>query len=102
MKYERTAHFRRDFKKLPGDHQEQFREAARQFHDAAVAAVGGGTSPWPNGLRVKAVQGARGVWEMTWSKDHPDGRATWEWVTIDGEPGIRWRRVGDHGVLDNA
>jgi hypothetical protein len=32
----------------------------------------------------------------------PDGRATWEWVEIDGEPAIRWRRVGDHGVLDRA
>lgn len=101
MKYERTTHLARDYKKLPDDHQKQFRDAARDFHDAAVEATAGKSSRWPSSLRVKTVQGADGIWEMTWSKDHPDGRATWEWVDIDGEAGVRWRRVGDHGVLDD-
>lgn len=39
---------------------------------------------------------------MTWSKDDPDGRATWEWVRIGGEAAIRWRRVGDHSVFKRA
>jgi len=39
---------------------------------------------------------------MTWSMNNPDGRATWEWVKIDGEDGIRWRRVGKHDVLGDA
>ncbi|WP_268968313.1 hypothetical protein [Tomitella gaofuii] len=35
--------------------------------------------------------------EMTWSFASPDGRATFELVTVDGELRCRWRRVGDHG-----
>ena len=50
-------------------------------------------------MRVGKLEGTAGIWEMTWSKANPDGRATWEWVTIDGEAGIRWRRVGDHGIF---
>ena len=36
---------------------------------------------------------------MTWSDKDPDGRATWEWVTIEGEKGIRWRRLGTHSIF---
>jgi hypothetical protein len=32
----------------------------------------------------------------------PDGRATWEWARVERQPAVRWRRIGDHGVLDNA
>jgi hypothetical protein len=43
------------------------------------------------------------VWEMTWSFSGPDGRATWEWVNVDGEegaqPAVRWRRIGDHRIF---
>jgi hypothetical protein len=62
--------------------------------------VRGESAPWPRGLRIKPVQGAPGVWEMTWSFRNPDGRATWESVQVDGEPAIRWRRVGTHDVFD--
>jgi hypothetical protein len=53
------------------------------------------------GLRVKDVEGARGIWEMTWSFSGPDGRATFEWVQVEGERAIRWRRVGGHGMLND-
>jgi hypothetical protein len=36
---------------------------------------------------------------MTWSFSGPDGRATFEWVLVDGEPGIRWRRIGGHAIF---
>jgi len=36
---------------------------------------------------------------MTWSFSGPDGRATFEWVTIDGVLAVRWRRIGGHGVF---
>ncbi len=101
MKFERTAAFKRDYKGLPDEHKEQFRDATRTFHDDAVAAASGTPDPWTNGLRVKTVQGAKGIWEMTWSKKNPDGRATWEWAQIEGEQGVRWRRVGDHSVFDS-
>jgi hypothetical protein len=41
------------------------------------------------------------VWEMPWSFAGPDGRATSEWVTIDAEPAIRWRRVGSHAIFSD-
>jgi hypothetical protein len=69
--------------------------------DAAERAANGDANPWPNAMRVKKVEGAEGLWEMTFSQRDPDGRATWEWTTIDGQPAIRWRRVGTHDILGN-
>lgn len=54
---------------------------------------------WPKGLRVKGVQGTDGVYELTWNLRRPDGRATWEWIEIDGKPAIQWRRVGSHEIF---
>ena len=48
--------------------------------------------------RIKAGRSAIGVREMTWSVASPDGRATFEFVTVDILR-VRWRRVGDHDVL---
>jgi hypothetical protein len=52
---------------------------------------------------VKKVQGAAGVWEMTWSFAGPDGRATWQWDTVEDASGTRmavlWRRVGGHAIF---
>lgn len=36
---------------------------------------------------------------MTWGFSGPDGRATFEWVTIDGEFRVRGRRIGGHAVF---
>jgi hypothetical protein len=36
---------------------------------------------------------------MTRSFSGPDGRATFEYVEIDEELGIRWRRVGGHDIF---
>jgi len=49
-------------------------------------------------LRVHRVQGAAGVWEITFAAD---GRATFEYgnEVIAGEPHVIWRRVGTHDVL---
>ncbi len=48
---------------------------------------------------MKPVQSAPGILEMTLSSAGPDGRATFELVTVDGELRCRWRRVGDHDVF---
>lgn len=102
MKFQTTPAFDSDFKDLAPEHKKKFRKFVPRFHQAAVNAAAGENKPWPNGMRVKTVKGADGIWEATWSKDHPDGRATWEWIKVDGDPAIRWRRVGGHEVLDNA
>jgi len=36
---------------------------------------------------------------MTWSLATPDGRATFELVTVDGEVRCRWWCGGGHGVF---
>ena len=50
------------------------------------------------GLRVKGVQGATGIFEMTWAAD---GRATFEYgdEVTKGEPHVVWRRVGTHAIF---
>jgi len=101
LKYTRAARFKRDYKALPGTHKDKFRDAVRRFHEGAEAAARGESNPWPNSLRVKRVKGTRGIWELTWSMDEPDGRATGEWTEIDRDRGVRWRRLGDHDVLSD-
>ena len=80
------------------DEQKLFRTALAAFIPAGESRVAEPDSPWSKRLRVKSAEGARGIWEMTWSFAGPDGRATFEWTTIDGKPGIRWRRIGDHAI----
>ncbi len=77
-----------------------FSDVVREaFIPAAISHIEDPGTPWPKALRVKAVQGTQGIWEMTWSFTGPDGRATFEWVTIGGKPAIRWRRVGGHAIF---
>ena len=100
MKWQTTAAFDADLRRLSRDELARFREAVReQFVPAAERVVAEPAARWPAALRVKAVAGAAGVWEMTWSFSGPDGRATFEWVEIDGERAIRWRRVGGHEIF---
>jgi hypothetical protein len=100
VKYERTALFRADAKRLSRSEFEPFVRVVRtRFHPAAVGVAANPGSSWPRGLRVRSVEGAPGVWEMTWSISGPDGRATFEWIQIDGEPAIRWRRIGGHAIF---
>ena len=77
-----------------------FRQAVKDdFHPACERRRDDPTASWPKRLRVKDVEGAPGVWEMTWSFSGPDGRATFEWAEIDGAPCIRWRRIGGHAIF---
>lgn len=50
-------------------------------------------------LRVKRIQGAAGVWELTFA---PDGRATFNYgpEVIEGEPHVQWRRIGTHDIFN--
>ena len=100
MKFETTPAFDADFRRLKAEHRRAFRElVASRFVAACDAYVADPATPWPKSLRVKSVHGAPGVLEMTWSFASPDGRATFELITISGELRCRWRRVGDHDVF---
>ena len=100
MKFETTPAFDADVKRLKPEHRATFREALKtKFIPACAALEVDPAAVWPQGLRVKSIQGAPGVLEMTWSFASPDGRATFELVTVDEQLRCRWRRVGDHDVF---
>lgn len=102
MKFQQTERFANDRYKLSDEEFRRFWQVIRdEFIPAAEWHVSDPGAPWPAGLRVKSVQGAHGVWEMTWSFAGADGRATFEWAQIDGQPAIRWRRVGGHAIFSD-
>lgn len=91
--YAWLARFRADFERLTPAQQAAFLTAIEQF----VEDLQRGRT-FRKGLRVKGIQGATGVFEMTWA---PDGRATFEYgdEVIEATPHVVWRRVGTHVVL---
>ena len=94
--YEWQRGFRNEFRRLSAAQQAAFLLAVSQFV-ADLARDG----TFRKGLRVKAVRGATGVFEMTWADD---GRATFHYgeERRPGEPHIVWRRVGTHAIFDRA
>ncbi len=100
MKFETTPAFESDYRRLKREHATAFKTIVREkFAPACDAYSKDPATPWPATLRVKSVRSAPGILEMTWSFTSPDGRATFELVTVDGELRCRWRRVGDHDVF---
>jgi hypothetical protein len=102
VKFETTVRFDNDFKALPQPHKDLFRALMKDFSAACDAYVAGpGSFGWPRTLRVGRLSSAPGLWEMTWSFTGPDDRATFEFVTVEGEVRVRWRRIGRHGIFTN-
>jgi hypothetical protein len=93
--YTKLPRFQKDFDQLSADDQERFRQAVEKFIEDLKR--GRGFRP---GLRVRGIQGAPGVFEMTWA---PDGRATFEYGdrSRPGDAHVVWRRVGSHAILAN-
>lgn len=92
--YEWLARFRADFERLTPAQQRAFHIAVQHFVDDLKAGNG-----FRRGLRVKGIQGATGLFEMTWA---PNGRATFEYGTAValGDVHVVWRRVGTHEVFE--
>lgn len=89
-----------DFRRLPRRDQARFRKVViEEFSPACDVFRSTPSTPFPDRLRVKPVVAAPGLFEMTWSFTGPDGRATFEWIDLDGEPAIRGRRIGGHRIL---
>jgi hypothetical protein len=87
----RTRQFDRDWQHLHAADRDRYRRAFRKFD------VDLGAGRFRAGLRVKGVQGAPGVFEMSWA---PNGRATFEYGQSQGTgPHVIWRRIGTHTVL---
>ena len=87
------ARFGADFDRLSPAQQAALLAAVTQF----VEDLRDG-GPFRKGLRVKGVQGASGIFEMTWADD---GRATFQYgdAVVEGEPHVIWRRVGTHDIF---
>jgi hypothetical protein len=85
--------FRADFVPLSPSQQAAFLAAVGPFVEDLRAG-----GQFRKSLRVKGVQGAPGVFEMTWA---PDGRATFGYgdQIKPGEPHVVWRRVGTHEIF---
>lgn len=102
MKFETTPAFDNDYRRLKREHADTFKQVTREkFAPACDAHSTDPTAGWPAALRVKSIRSAPGILEMTWSFASPDGRATFEFITVDGELRCRWRRLGDHQVFKN-
>jgi hypothetical protein len=91
--YAWLARFRADFERLTPTQQAAFLVAVQQF----VEDLQRGRT-FRKGLRVKGIEGAAGIFEMTWAAD---GRATFEYGSevTEGETHVVWRRVGTHAVF---
>lgn len=100
MRFEQTASFEADFRRLKGHEKVLFMKAVQEMNRAYARRGQRALPRWPAHLRIKDVEGAPGIWEMTWSYSGPDGRATFQYVEIQGEPAIRWRRIGDHRIFE--
>lgn len=93
--YTKLPRFQKDFDQLSADERGRFCEAVKKFIDDLKRGKG-----FRPGLRVRGVQGAPGIYEMTWA---PDGRATFHYgdPVVEGEVHVVWRRVGTHAILDD-
>jgi hypothetical protein len=93
--FEWQVRFKLDLSKLEPAERRAFDAAIRNF----VNDLKRGT--FRKGLRVKAVQGVKGVWEMTWADD---GRATFSYGDEQrpGHKHVIWRRIGGHADVFRA
>jgi hypothetical protein len=98
VKHAEADSFWADWARLIPQERDLFKAAVRAL-DEAFAQRGSRPLPdWPARCRVRPMSGWPCVWNLTWSFADPDGRATFEVVDFDGEPGITWRRVGRHDI----
>lgn len=100
MRYQAAPSFLGDWERLSRSEQGTFLEVVRlRFIPACERFAADPSAPWPRSLRVKRVQGYVGVFELTWSFAGPGGRATFEFIEVQGELAIRWRRIGSYEVF---
>ena len=101
MKFEVTDSFRADRKRLSKQEREMVADGLPTFVEACDRYAADPGAGWPTSLRIRDVEGAPGVCEVTFNFSGPDVRATFEWVRIDGRLAVRWRRIGGHRIFKN-
>lgn len=99
MKFELTASFLGDRDRLSDEEKRLVSRTLRKFVPACDRYAADPSAKWPASLRVKDVEGAPGILEVTFTYSGPAVRATFEWTHIDGELAVRWRRIGGHEIF---
>jgi len=99
VKFEVTDRFRADRRRLSDEERAVVDRHLPDFVAACDRFSADPAATWPAGLRVRDVEGAPGVLEVTFNFSGPDLRATFEWVRIGAELAVRWRRVGGHRIF---
>lgn len=96
--FDKADQFKRDYADLSPDDRQAFKVAVKKFIEDLKTLP---PRQFRGGLRVKPMQDADGIFEMTWEIEN--GRATFEYgdELSPGDPHIIWRRVGGHAVFGN-
>jgi hypothetical protein len=98
VKYRVLPRFEADYTQLTAEERRVFKQALATFISAGREHE---KKPegyvWPKSLRVERLQGTP-VMAMTWSFSGPDGRATFQLETLEGELWVTSRRVGRHSI----
>jgi hypothetical protein len=91
--YQALPRFLKDHADLTPEQRREFKRALERFIADLKAGRG-----FRRGLRVKGIQGAESIYELTWADD---GRATFQYgeAVKEGETHIIWRRVGTHDIF---
>ncbi|CQR59500.1 hypothetical protein [Streptomyces leeuwenhoekii] len=95
--YETLPRFTTDLQHLTPAQRRRFRRVVREAFVPDLR-----TGCFRPGLRVKRVQRASGIYELTSSMGAgPAGRATWQYgpALRPGVPHVIWRRIGTHDIL---
>jgi hypothetical protein len=100
LKFELTDSFLRDRAGLSREELKLVRDRLPDFVTACERYATEPSARWPAALRVRDVEGAPEILELTFNFSGPDLRATSEWTHIDGELAVRWRRIGGHRIFN--
>ena len=96
--HEETEAFLRDYKRLSPEQRRRFDTVLIRFIEDLRSMKAGRRNRFRPGLRVKAVQGVAGLYEMTWAGDR---RATFSWgpAIAQGVLHVVWERCGNHDIF---
>lgn len=99
MKFELTRSFIGDRARLSASERGLVTKVLPDFVAACDRLAADPAAKWPGSLRVKPVENAPGIWEVTLNFSGPDIRATFEWIDVNGERAVRWRRLSGHSIF---
>lgn len=100
MKYVRLPAFLADWQELSPSERAFVKAWLAGTFLPAVAAYEADPAGfvWPRGLRFERLTASGGICAVTWSFSGPDGRATFQFSDLGGEPCLVWRRIGCHDI----